>query len=234
MTAELRMGDALELLRELPDSSVDAIITDPPYNASASGISHKGKAYRAIQEAWDQGFTPPTFLDLAWDKLTDRGSLLAFCSQHTLPAYFEWRQPKQILHWRKTNPFPALAKVHTFTTEYIVWYVKGSPYTFNKRKAGLDVIEKPICGGSEREDHPSQKPLEVVGWLIAGHTEPNHVVLDPFMGSGTTGVAAIQDGRRFIGFEIDPGYFAIARRRVSAALAQPRLLAPDGGATATT
>jgi site-specific DNA-methyltransferase (adenine-specific) len=76
---------------------------------------------------------------------------------------------------------------------------------------------------SERE-HPTQKPVSLLKYLIMTYTKENEVVLDFTMGSGTTGVAAVQTGRRFIGVEIDPDYYAIAKRRIQEALMQPRLL----------
>ena len=77
------------------------------------------------------------------------------------------------------------------------------------------------AGNEPRGDHPSQKPLNVMKWCIGHLPEPNRTILDPFMGSGTTGVAAVKLGRKFIGIEIEPKYFDIAVRRIEAALRQP-------------
>lgn len=77
--------------------------------------------------------------------------------------------------------------------------------------------------GNNHNEHPSQKPLALMEWLVATYSNPGDLILDPFMGSGTTGVAAVKLGRKFIGIEIDEGYFEIAKRRISEALAQPPL-----------
>ena len=75
----------------------------------------------------------------------------------------------------------------------------------------------------EEKQHPTQKPLNLMRWCIKNYTAASTTILDPFMGSGTTGVACVQLGRRFIGIEIDPGYCAIAQKRIEQALRQPRL-----------
>ena len=77
--------------------------------------------------------------------------------------------------------------------------------------------------------HPTQKPIVLMKWIIETYTRPGQVILDPFMGSGTTGVACVQTGRDFIGIEIDPGYFAIAERRIKDAQAQGKLFGEKGG-----
>jgi len=75
----------------------------------------------------------------------------------------------------------------------------------------------------EERFHPTQKPLELMKWVLENYTNEGDTILDPFMGSGTTGVACVQTGRNFIGIEIDPGYFAIAERRIKEAQMQGRL-----------
>ena len=76
---------------------------------------------------------------------------------------------------------------------------------------------------SEKTNHPSAKPTKLMRWLLERNTKQGTTILDPFMGSGTTGVACVQTGRNFIGMEIDPGYFAIAKRRIEIAQMQPNL-----------
>ena len=114
MSYRILQGDCLELMRELPDASVQCVLTDPPYNASVSGVSFAEKGYQSLNESWDRDFRAGEFLAAVWPKLALGGSLLAFCSFHTLADYLNWRKPQQILHWNKTNPFPAIAKVYTF------------------------------------------------------------------------------------------------------------------------
>jgi DNA modification methylase len=212
-------ADCLEVIKQMPDKCVDLVLTDPPYNASNSNISFGSKHYRCVNEKWDKGFTPD-FVDLAFSKIKDGGSLLVFCSYHLLGQYLTWKQPQQILHWAKTNPFPAAAKVYTPNIEYVLWWTQGNPYTFNKPKAKQNILWSSICAGHERTEHPTQKPLSIIRKLIQVHTDKNQTVLDCYLGSGTTAIAAAQLGRNFIGVEISTGYCRIAEERLRLETAQ--------------
>ena len=205
--------DCIEGVKKLSDDSLDLVLTDPPYNASKSKIKSDTKNYKAVNENWDKEFKID-FINLSWDKLKQTGSMLIFCSYHTLKQYLNWKQPRQIIHWQKSNAFPALAKVYTFSYEYILWYTKGSPYTFNKQFAGRDEIITPICAGHERTKHPTQKPIKVMEKLIKVHSNKNEIVLDPYIGSGTTAVACLKTNRQFIGFEKEEEYYNIALKRI--------------------
>lgn len=212
----IHCADCLEFMKQMPDECVDCVITDPPYNASNSKMSLPDRNYQTIGEAWDKDFDPATFADIVKRKLKKNGSIVVFCSLHLLEEYLSLPfKLQQILHWHKTNPFPAIAKVYTFSIEYILWFTTGSPYVFNKKYARTDTFDIPILNGAERTSHPSQKPLRIIRNLIEVHTNPGHLILDPFAGSGTTLVAAKQLGRNFIGVEIDPNYCEIAKQRLS-------------------
>lgn len=209
---EIYHGDCREILPSLP--VVDLVLTDPPYNASNSKATFAEKGYAAVNEDWDKGFQVASFVDLAFAALSPTGSLVSFCSYHLLGEYLAWKTPQQIIHWRKTNPFPAIAKVYTPSIEYAVWFVKGSPYTFNKGKAGQNIIDLPFCNGNERWRHPTQKPLELIARLASVHSNESDLILDPFMGSGTTLRAAKDLGRKAIGIEIEEAYCEIAANRL--------------------
>lgn len=215
-------ADCSDILRQLPDKCVDLVLTDPPYNASNSNVSCADKHYKTLNEDWDKGFVAKDFLDLCSDKLKNNGSMLVFCSYHTLAQYLTYDKLKiqQIIHWTKSNPFPAIAKVYTPSIEYCVWFVKGSPYCFNKKFAGKDIITTPICGGNERENHPTQKPLELWNKLLLVHSNENDLVLDCFSGSGTTAVACHNLKRRFICIEKDPEYWKASCERLEQAQRQ--------------
>ncbi|MFQ3610287.1 MAG: site-specific DNA-methyltransferase [Fimbriimonadales bacterium] len=155
-----------------------------------------------------------------------------------------------ILTWRKTNPMPNLTK-RTFThaTEYVVWFVKGSGWKFNyeavkslnphrsisgaaKQMSDFwDFVEFPSVQGAERlrrEDgralHPTQKPESLLKIIITASSDPEDIVLDPFLGTGTTAVVAHQLGRRWIGIEKEPIYYEAALRRIEHATKQGVLL----------
>jgi site-specific DNA-methyltransferase (adenine-specific) len=206
-------GNCLEVMPRLTVTP-DLVLTDPPYNASNSNIDFQEKGYNTVDLEWDKNFDPMPPMELAWKLLSERGSLLTFCSYHLLGRYLNWKEPQQIVHWRKTNPFPAIAKVWTPTVEYAVWFTKGSPYTFNKTFAGQNVIDAPICAGHERTEHPTQKPEILMQKLLLVHAPENGTVLDCFMGSGTTLAAAKTLNLKAIGIELEEKYCEIAAKRL--------------------
>ena len=214
-------GDCLTIMPEL--DPVDLVLTDPPYNASESKlVGFKDKKYKTVNEEWDKNFQ---IVFLSKLPLAATASILCFCSYHLLSEYLKDSKFKlqQILHWNKTNPFPAIAKVYTPSIEYILWFINGSPYCFNKKYAGIDIIQSSICAGKERTSHPTQKPLSVINRLLLTHSIKNHIILDPFFGSGTTAVACEELNRKWIGIEISEEYCEIAAKRIERETAQLKL-----------
>lgn len=211
--ATLYLGDCRDILPTLP--RVDAVITDPPYgiNENSRKVASRGKAAKATDYgAFD------------WDKTTIDDELLADVvaggdvavifggNYYTLPAARCW------LVWDKLNGGNDFADCELAWTN-LPKAVRIIRHLWN----GM------IRAGEERGHarvHPTQKPVAVMSWCIdqAGNPE---TILDPFLGSGTTGVAAIQLGRKFIGIEREPKYFDIACRRIEQAVAQGKLFKPD-------
>ena len=201
-------ADSLEILSLIPDNSVDLVLTDPPYNASNSKIEFADKHYKSINEKWDIGFKP-TFLNYINPK-----QLLVFCSYHTLNLYLD-KMPQQVLHWIKNNPVPSISgKTYIYSVEYILWYVFKRPYAFNSEKQENNYFFDNTVIGKERTDHPTQKPIKLIINLIKTHSNANNLILDPFFGSGTTGVACEKLNRRWIGIEISEKYCEIAKKRI--------------------
>ena len=102
--------------------------------------------------------------------------------------------------------------------EFAIWGVKKkAKWTFNKAEDKpylRSVFETATVSGSERTAHPTQKSLELMRQIIRIHTNPNDIILDPFMGSGTTGLAALMENRKFIGIEVNPDYFELSLKRI--------------------
>jgi len=223
--------DCLEGLKRLPDNSVDLVLTDPPYNASNSNIKCKKKSYNSINEKWDKNFKINNFSLEFYRILKKSSSLLIFCSHHTIKDFlieFDTKfRLQQIIHWEKSNAFPGLAKVYTYSIQYCLWYIKNNPYKFNKKYAKKDIIKIPICCGHERLNHPAQKPINLFSKLLKVHSNENDVILDPFMGSGTTAIACLELNRKYIGFEIDEEYYKLAQERIDIYNSQLKL--PLGG-----
>ena len=131
-------------------------------------------------------------------------------------------QPKRVMIWNKTFAIYAPNNVG-YRYEPLVWVSGKEAYA----KRG-DIFESfPIAFKAQAENaaHPTQKPVELMREIVRDFTLPNSLVLDPFMGSGSTGVAAAGLGRRFIGIEINPTYFDIARRRIDDAARAPDMFA---------
>jgi DNA modification methylase len=181
-------------------------------------------------EGWDC-FSPDEYLPLLrewvqeWSRvLRPGGAVLAFCDQARISHLWDFcraagLKPKRVLTWVKTNPPPAglIRRNLISATEFLVWAVKpGARYTFN-RVEGWDrrnVIETPVITRMERVGHPTQKPLGVLSPLIALTTDPGDLVLDPFAGSGSAGVAALRLGRRCHLIERHRAYFALLKKRL--------------------
>jgi len=230
---KLYHGDCLELMKDIPDSSIDLVLTDPPYNASNFKRNFKDKCYKPINEAWDRDNTIAVDIVSELNRVVKpNGSLLMFCSHHLLPYLLmkigEHLQVKQILHWVKTNPMPSSSNIYTFSVEYIIWVTngknywgstkkydtKGKSYTYNKNPKLTDVFKYPIVSGKVRTPHPTQKPLQLIKDLLEVHSNENHLVLDAFSGSGTTGVACENLDRKYILMEKELEYCEIAKKRI--------------------
>ena len=214
---KLYHGDCLEIMPQL--EPVDLVLTDPPYNASETpSVCFDEKKYHAVNEDWDIGFRVDMLTDIPCK------DLLVFCSFHLLVDYLSFAKPRQILHWHKVNPFPALNKFYNFSVEYILWYASDN-FVFNKKIAGKDMIQTTICSGKERTKHPTQKPLSLIHHLIRVHSMIWYTILDPFIGSGTTAVACERLNRRWIGIEISEEYCEIAAKRIEQETRQLKLFA---------
>jgi len=196
MTVELYLGDCLEILPTIADDGVDAVITDPPYGC--------GKA------EWDDVF--PT----KWYSAVKRFGLVAIITgssglQDTIPLvgndFFD------VIAARNLNGMTRSP------AGFGNWL--GCVLSNGKVKQGQTFFEFVVSG--DKPDHPSPKPIDYMRKLIARISEPGDTILDPFMGSGTTGVACVQTGRNFIGIEIEPKYYELAEKRIAEAQLQIRM-----------
>ena len=215
--ATLYLGDCMDVLPTL--GKVDAVITDPPYGIGAD----KGKkgsipfnGGKPVEMAWHPENT--------WDKCRPPADLihLAVSSAQVavvwggnyfadlLPAMGRW------LWWDKCQTMPSYGDGELAWTN--LPQTTPKKFTWANNKIFADRIER---------HHPTQKPLELMAWCVEMATKERQTILDPFMGSGTTGVAAIQLGRKFIGIEREPKYFDIACQRIEKAVAQGQLFEPE-------
>lgn len=195
--ATLYLGDCREILPGLP--KVDACITDPPY-----GIGANKQTLGSGKKKFDRGGNwDDSVPDIRW-----------------IPGHARW-----FCVWGG-NYF---ADQLPTTNDILVWHKKNDGLTFSEcefawTNSGKQSRIKSHHWSGEEKEHPTQKPLPVMEWCI-GYFPEAAMILDPFMGSGTTGVACMNLGRSFIGIEREPKYFDIACRRVEDAQRQGRLIA---------
>ena len=221
----LLKGDCLELLKTLENESVDALITDPPYNiARDNNFTSMGRAGIDFGD-WDKGFNLISWLPIAIEKLKKGGNIIIFTSwKNTTPIIKELEkincEAKDMIRVEKSNPMPR-NRDRRFVTDYeiAIWAVKkGAKWTFNRKSETYErpLIKTRVTPKSEKVEkgHPTQKNIETMEWIIERLSNERDVVLDPFMGSGTTGVACQNLNRRFIGYELDIDYYAMAKNRL--------------------
>ena len=239
-------GDCMQRLREVEDNSIDAIFADPPYFLSNGGISvQSGKQVCVDKGEWDKGGTPEhiyefnrQWLSLCRSKLKDDGTIWISGTHHNIHVVMRCLQELgykvlNTITWQKTDPPPNLScKYFNFSTELIIWARKHEKksHKFNyetmKQLNGgtqmTDVWRIPAVGRWEKSQgkHPTQKPLRLLYRIILASTNEGDTILDPFSGSGTTGIAANLLGRKYIGIEQDAHFCELALRR-RAALEDP-------------
>jgi len=224
----VRNADSRLILPELPDQSVDLILTDPPYNLSGYSTGNIKLSWRADFNNdvadWDQHvFDPAEWVDQFRRVLVPTGTIFAFTSYNMLGRWHEVFDPVfdtfQFVVWHKTNPPPKFRRAGFLNScELIVClWNRGHTWNFGRQRDMHNFIEGPICMGAERlkqPKHPTQKPVAVLRRLVELASSPGDLVLDPFMGVGSTGVAALQLGRRFYGIEGDEAYCRAAEQRL--------------------
>ena len=243
----IHQGDSLAILSRLPAGSVDAIITDPPYSSGgafrADRSKNTGSKYviGGNAAAEDQGkpdfhgdnrdqrgfaFWCSLWLAEAYRVAKDGAVLAVFCDWRQLPIMTDTVQAggwvwRGVIPWNKTEATRPQKGWFRSQCEYIIVAAKGIPalYDHTGQTDAACLSGFFVCPVERDTVHQTQKPVSVMRWLC-GVIPKDGVVLDPFAGSGTTGVAALLEGRSFIGCELSEHYAAIARKRCSFAAQQ--------------
>jgi site-specific DNA-methyltransferase (adenine-specific) len=223
------LGDCLERMKEIESGSVDMILTDPPYNiAQKNNFKSMGRAGIDFGE-WDKGFDQKKWL-LSLSRVTSKNAtLVIFNTFQNLTDTQRILEDegfiyKDFLVMEKSNPMPRNRdRRYINACEYALVMVKrNSKWVFNRLSDKYDsnVMKTSVVSGKEKTRHTTQKPINVIRDLVARHSNEGQVILDPFMGSGTTGVACVNTSRDFIGIEMDEGYFEIAKDRINNNMSQ--------------
>lgn len=227
-------GDSKILLPQIPSASVDLILIDPPYNLakhSTGNIPLPGRTPMNNDIGdWDKiDFFPEEWTEELIRVLKPNGNLFIFTSYNKIGDWHRMLDSRfdttQFMIWHKTNPAPKIFKAGFLNSCEMIFcaWNKGHTWNFISQAEMHNFIESPICMRPERlqnPKHPAQKPLKVLRKIIEIASRPNDVVLDAFMGVGSTGVACLEMGRRFIGFEISPTYFEAAKQRIKQSIKQ--------------
>lgn len=197
-------GDCLEVMKGIPDKSVDLVLTDPPYGVKADkgvgGFGVSKHTVRKYQDSWDN--SSPS-LDYFTEILRVAKESIIFGGNYftdKLPVSRGWQVWDKVGNNNFKNPYSQVELIYT---------------TFNTVNKKYTVIQQGFIAYEKDRFHPTQKPVELIRALLIDYSKKNDLVLDPFLGSGTTAVACKELGRRFIGIEINPKYCEIAQRRLA-------------------
>ena len=211
---KLLQGDCMELMDNIPNESIDLVLTDIPYNK----VNRKDNGLRKLdkENADVLTFDLINFLNQLYDKT--KSTIIIFCGKEQVSiihSYFNDKQKKgkgtvRQLIWEKSNPSPMNGQhIYLSGVENAIWFKKRGG-TFNAHCKNT-VFKYPI-GRSKL--HPTEKNHLLLQELILDNSNENDLILDPCMGSGSTGVVALQNNRNFLGMELDENYFNIAENRI--------------------
>lgn len=212
---QLYNGDCLEILKTLPDNSVDMVLTDPPYGVGMTSNSQKATFNELLMV---KPFFKELFLEIR-RVLKDDGLVYCFTDWRTypflMPIINDIIPVKNMLIWDKAG---RITPNYGFFHELIIFAGNHQRTIYKK-----NIIKTPSFASNTRKTngeklHNAQKPIELLQELIVDGSDENDVILDCFMGSGSTGVVCINTNRKFIGIEIDEYYFNVAQNRIKQAI----------------
>lgn len=228
----LMFGDCLERMKEIESGSVDAIVCDPPFNIVEKigknihlfrqGEKQVNGSITAESMSFDTGFDQITWLESATKKLKKSGNFIIFNDWENMGEIAKEARRinlkvKTVGHWQKPNPTPAEWKRRFVSgREYFIHLTKGGKNTFNVNNLHFGEFKIQLTPKSEKifGKHPNQKPIRLMSEIVEILSNEGDLILDPFMGSGSTGVACVNTGRNFIGIEMNPTYYGIACARI--------------------
>ena len=219
---QLLYGDCLELMRDIPDRSIDLIATDCPYHIVSGGCTNKGDGNGIFRKenAGDgklfahNDISFSAWIPEAYRVLKPDTHFYVFCNGRNMmklqqaaeAAGFTYQNTRV---WDKGNVTPN--RYYMNACEFVLLFRKGRARTINYTGTSNMLRVKNRVG---KKSHPTEKPVDLMQIFIENSSAAGDLILDPFMGTGSTGIACMNTGRRFIGMELDLGYFEIAQKRI--------------------
>jgi DNA modification methylase len=229
LICDIYNNNAFRIINNFKDKKIKVhhIITDPPYNISKPNNLNtmQGKRQGVDFGEWDKSFNLLSWIKPYSELLKPGGSFIIFNSFLNISYIASTLEEsgleiKDCIKWIKNNPMPRnIERRYVMDTEFAIWAVKPkAKWVFNRLseyKYMRSEYKTSTVSGNEKTLHPTQKSLKLMSDLIKVHSNKGDVILDPFMGSGTTGVASLMNKRNFIGVELEKKYFQISINRLS-------------------
>jgi DNA modification methylase len=222
---KIACGNCYELIKQLPDKSVDLVVTDPPYEINhliGGGMLNEKRIQNVMNELGDyelnKGVDETIWVECL--RVLKKPNIYIWCNKVMIPALFDFFVKRNnclfdIISWRKTNAMPLCGSKYLTDTEYCLYFRKDIHLNTTYETASTH-YELPInIKDKQLFEHLTIKPMKIIENFIKNSSQENDIVLDPFMGSGTTAVACKELNRRFIGFEINPKWCKIANDRLN-------------------
>ena len=228
MINTIQLGDCYDLIKQIPDKSIDLIVTDPPYEMGQGGMTgifkyrnNTGHKYydKIMNKNLDTGIDLTILDDFV--RVLKKINIYIWCNKDQIYDYMTYFVKErncnfEIIVWSKTDPTPFTCGHYLKDKEYCLFFwEKGSYLKGDFSTMKTVYVTKKNKSDAKEYGHPTIKPIEIIKNLINNSTEPGGLVLDTFLGSGTTCVACKELDRKYIGIEIDPEYYKIALNRIN-------------------
>ena len=221
-------ADAYKVLKSIPDKSIDLIVTDPPYDfmskhqsnnyTGAGAFGKLGRSYHSELENSDliKGINYDVLNE--FKRIMKKINIYIWCNKEQIYDYMTFFKDYnfELITWHKSNPIPTCSNKYLSDTEYLLFFRETGVRIYGTYETKCKYYVTPINKeDKEKYGHPTIKPLNIIENLIENSSKEGDVVLDAFMGSGTTGVACKALKRDFIGIELDQHFFEIAENRIN-------------------
>lgn len=216
--------DCYKAIKNIPDDSIDLIVTDPPYEfeTKGGGMLKEKRIYNMYNQIETLNLNKGINYDLLNEfiRVMKKPNIYIWCNKSQILDYMiffikENNCNFNIIIWHKTNAMPLCGSKYLSDCEYCLYFYKDIKLN-TTYKTAHQIYNLPInLKDKQKYGHPTIKPLEIINNLIINSSNVNDIVLDCFMGSGTTAVACKENGRHFLGFEIDPKWYKVANDRLN-------------------